>query len=158
MAHTAVDTTGTLRRLLLAVIVLGLFGTSLDLVLLAHYEDSLQLVPLVVIALALAVIAGHLVRGGAGTVWALRGVMGIMLAAGALGAALHYRGSLEFQIEMDPTLSGWDLFTKVLHAKAPPTLAPGVMAQLGLLGLVYTYRHPALNRPSSSASSSSSGA
>jgi len=25
-------------------------------------------------------------------------------------------------------------------------LAPGTMVQLGLLGLVYTYRHPALNR------------
>jgi hypothetical protein len=27
-------------------------------------------------------------------------------------------------------------------AKAPPALAPAVMAQLGFLGLLYTYRHP----------------
>jgi hypothetical protein len=45
---------------------------------------------------------------------------------------------------MDPSLSGWPLFVKVVTAKAPPALAPGVMVQLGLLGLVYTYRHPAL--------------
>jgi hypothetical protein len=36
------------------------------------------------------------------------------------------------------------LFVKVVTAKAPPALAPGVMVQLGLLGLVYTYKHPAL--------------
>ena len=27
---------------------------------------------------------------------------------------------------------------------ATPALAPGALAQLGLLGLLYTYRHPAL--------------
>ena len=27
---------------------------------------------------------------------------------------------------------------------ATPTLAPGAMVELGLLGLAYTYRHPAL--------------
>jgi hypothetical protein len=27
----------------------------------------------------------------------------------------------------------------------PPLLAPGVMMQLGLIGLAYTYKHPALN-------------
>jgi len=29
-----------------------------------------------------------------------------------------------------------------MTAKTPPALAPGAMIQLGLLGLVYTYRHP----------------
>jgi hypothetical protein len=28
---------------------------------------------------------------------------------------------------------------KVLHAKAPPLLAPGMMMQLGLLGLAYVF-------------------
>ena len=30
---------------------------------------------------------------------------------------------------------------KVLEAKVPPALAPGVMIQLGLIGLAYTYRY-----------------
>ena len=47
---------------------------------------------------------------------------------------------------MDPTLSATQLFWKVMHMKAPPTLAPGVLAQMGLLGLVSTYRHPAVRR------------
>jgi hypothetical protein len=133
----------TIRRWLLALVVLGLVGTGTELVLLAHYEDSAQLVPLFFIALTLVAIAGHLAVGGAGSLLLLRAMMCILVAAGLLGVVLHYRGSMEFQLEMDPTLSGWPLLVKVLHAKAPPTLAPGVMAQLGLLGLVYTYRHPA---------------
>jgi len=32
----------------------------------------------------------------------------------------------------------------VVEATAPPALSPGLLVQLGLLGLVYTYRHPAL--------------
>jgi hypothetical protein len=142
------DTLSTVRRLLLAIVVVGLLGTGAELVLLAHYEDSAQLVPLFFIALTLVVIAGHVTIGGAGSVLVLRTMMGFLVAAGALGVVLHYQGSMEFQLEMDPTLSGWSLFTKVLQAKAPPTLAPGVMAQLGLLGLLYTYRHPAVRSSS----------
>jgi hypothetical protein len=138
------DPLSAVRRFLLAIIVLGLVGTGAELILLAHYEDSAQLVPLFFIALTLIVIATHVTIGGAGSILLLRVMMGFLLAAGALGVVFHYQGSMEFQLEMDPTMSGWTLFMKVLHAKAPPTLAPGVMAQLGLLGLVYTYRHPAV--------------
>jgi hypothetical protein len=129
--------------------VFGLVGTATELILLAHYEDSAQLVPLFFIALALIAIAGHATIGGPGSVLMMRVVMGLLVAASVVGVVLHYRGSMEFQLEMDSTLSGWPLFTKVLHAKAPPTLAPGVMAQLGLLGLVYTYRHPAVRSSTS---------
>jgi hypothetical protein len=30
---------------------------------------------------------------------------------------------------------------------ATPLLAPGIMLQLGLVGLLFTFRHPALARP-----------
>jgi hypothetical protein len=148
MLHTSADTSLVLRRFVLAIVILGLLGTVTELVLLEHYEDSLQIVPLVFIGLALVTIVGHLVVPRAGSVWLLRAVMGVLVVSGVLGVVLHYRGGLEFQLEMDPTQSGWDLFAKVLHAKAPPALAPGVMTQLGLLGLVYTYRHPFTRRPS----------
>jgi hypothetical protein len=45
---------------------------------------------------------------------------------------------MEFQLEMDPTLGGMALLLKVMHAKAPPALAPGNMVLLGLLGLIST--------------------
>jgi hypothetical protein len=146
MPFSSPDVATTIRRLLLAILIVGLAGTATELVLLEHYEDSSQLLPLFFIGLALVAILGHLVLGGRGSIVFLRAVMVFVVLSGALGVVLHYRGSMEFQLEMDPTQSGWDLFTKVLHAKAPPALAPGVMAQLGLIGLVYTYRHPAATR------------
>jgi len=137
-----------LRRYLLALLAFGLVGTGTELLLMGHYEDPWQLVPLGLVAVALVVIAAHAMGGSARSVHVLRAVMGLLMLGAAAGIVLHYRGNLEFQIDMDPTASQWELFKKVVRAKAPPALAPGVLAQMGLLGLIYTYRHPALRRGS----------
>jgi len=63
----------------------------------------------------------------------------LFLVAGLAGVALHFDGAAEFQREIDPAIGAWDLVKKVMRAKAPPVLAPGVMLQLGLIGLIYTY-------------------
>jgi hypothetical protein len=60
---------------------------------------------------------------------------------------LHLQANMEFQLELDATLSGWSLLKKSIVAKAPPALAPGAMMQLGLIGLAYTFKHPALAAP-----------
>jgi hypothetical protein len=70
-------------------------------------------------------------------------VMLLFLVIGALGVYLHYRGNVEFATERDPSLTGLRLLWKALRG-ATPSLAPGALAQIGLLGLVFTYRHPAL--------------
>ena len=84
--------------------------------------------------------------GRAGAITAMRILMVLFVAAGFLGIALHYLGNREFQLEMDPALAGWPLFVKIVTAKAPPALAPASMVMMGLLGLIYTYQHPALRR------------
>jgi hypothetical protein len=146
---TAEASLAALRRLLLIVIGIGLSGVGAELLALGHYEDSWQLVPLILIVLGFVVIGWHVWDGGAASVQALRAVMVMFIAAGVAGIVLHYLGNLEFQLEIDPSQSRWTLFTKVIRAHSPPALAPGVMAQLGLLGLVYAFRHPALGgRPS----------
>jgi hypothetical protein len=138
------------RRLLLALLTFGLVLTAVDLYLLAHFEDLNQLVPFAVIGVSVVAVAWHLVLGGAAGVRLLQVAMLFLLAAGAVGVVLHFRGNMAFQLDIDPSLSGWALADKVLRAKAPPTMAPGAMAQLGLLGLIYSYRHPALReRPPS---------
>ena len=115
-----------------------------ELLALGHYEDPWQLVPLGLLAAAVVVIAWHVLARSAASIQALRIMMVLVMAAGAIGITLHYQGNVEFQLEVHPELSGWPLFANVLHAKAPPALAPGVMAQLGFLGLIYTVKHPAL--------------
>jgi hypothetical protein len=49
---------------------------------------------------------------------------------------------------MDSSRSRWELFWEVVRAKAPPAMAPAAMAHLGLIGLAYAFRHPALARSS----------
>ena len=132
------------RRWLLALLAIGMIGSSVDLVLLEHYEEAWQIVPLAIMAIGLVVIVWVWARESAGAVTALRVVMLLAVATGLLGILLHYYGNREFQLEMDPGLNGWALFAKIATAKAPPALAPASMVQLGLLGLLFTYRHPAL--------------
>lgn len=128
------------RHMLLAVLVFGLTGTLTELLLIEHYEDAWQFAPLLLIPFAFGGLVWHGVRPGAGSARVLQGMMGIFVIAGVVGMALHFRGAAEFQWEIDPSQPRWDVFTKAMRAKAPPVLAPGVMIQLGLIGLVYLYR------------------
>jgi hypothetical protein len=119
-----------------------MIGTAADLMLLDHHEDGWQLAPLVLIAAGVGLGAICGLRPTPALIAAMRGLMVLFVAAGGVGMLLHYSGNSEFQLEMDPGLAGWDLFVKAMTAKAPPALAPAVMIQMGLLGLLYTYRHP----------------
>jgi hypothetical protein len=124
---------GTLRRAILGLLLLALAGTGIELLLLEHYEDAWQLVPLVFIGLGLAVTGFRLFRPGSG-LRAFRGVMLLMVASGALGLFLHYRGNVEFELEREPMLGGLPLFREAMTG-ATPALAPGAMMLFGLLGL-----------------------
>ena len=135
-----------LRRWLLLLLLLGMLGTAADLLLLEHYQDASQIPPLVLVTIGLP-IAGLAWAGGRNAVLALRIWMVLFLFAGGLGIVFHYNGSMEFQKEIDPSQHGWPLFVTIIRAKAPPALAPAAMIQLGLLGLAFTYRHPALSSP-----------
>ena len=136
-------TEGRLRRMLLALLAFGLAGIGFELVSFAHFEDAQQIIPLVTIAAAFVTIVLQVAAPSRGSVRLFQVAMLLLIVTGVVGIVLHGQGNMEFQLEMDPTLSGWPLLGNILHAKAPPSLAPGVMAQLGLLGLIYSYRHPA---------------
>jgi hypothetical protein len=131
-----------LRRWILAVIALGLAGTVVELILLEHYEQPLQFVPLVLIAAAIGVLAWLVLRYDAASLRALQILMALFVLAGFVGFVAHFVGSAEYQLELDPEMSTGELVEKILHAKAPPLLAPGMMLQLGLLGLAYVYTDP----------------
>jgi hypothetical protein len=133
------DTVGMLRLWILGVLVLGLLGTVVELVLLSHYEQPVQLVPVVLLVLALIVLAWHVMGHSAASLRVLMGLMILFVLAGFAGFVAHFHGSAEFQLDLEPSLSTWELLEKVLHAKAPPLLAPGMMMQLGLLGLAYVF-------------------
>ena len=134
-----------MRRLLLALVVFTAAGLVPELFLLKHYESALQFVPFAVLALTLIVSALVWKQPTHATLRAFRATMALCVLAGIVGVILHAKGNWEWAMERDDTLHGWALVWKILRG-ATPLLAPGAMAQLGLLGLLYTYRHPALER------------
>jgi hypothetical protein len=134
------------RRILLAIFVLGIAGISAELLLLAHTEDVYMLIPLVLAAAGLLLVPVVALRPSAGALRLFQLVMGLFLVSGLAGMWLHFQVNMEFQVEMDPSLTGMALVRKAIVAKTPPALAPGAMIQLGLIGLAYTFRHPALAR------------
>jgi uncharacterized membrane protein len=128
-----------LRRWVLGVLALGLAGTVTELVLLEHYEQPMQFVPLVLIVAAVAAIIWQVMRNDAASLRAMEIIMVLFVVAGFVGIAAHFRGSAEFQLDLNPSMTAWELVEKVMRAKAPPLLAPGMMLQMGLLGLAYVY-------------------
>ncbi|NAS30971.1 hypothetical protein GTQ40_08330 [Flavobacteriaceae bacterium R38] len=63
-------------------------------------------------------------------------VLIVTALSGFYGVFLHLRANYEFEQEMKPTANGWDLFLESLSG-ALPTLAPGSMVVLALLGYSY---------------------
>lgn len=141
----ALESTSPLRRMVLALVLLGLFGVAAELVLLEHYELGWQLAPLIAVAVALASLGLYAARPSRRTMLGVRGAMVVLALIGLVGVLQHFGGNRAFELEMDSDLGGWELFWESLKG-ATPALAPGMLAQLGLLGLAYTARHPALWR------------
>lgn len=135
-----------LRRVLLGILLLGMAGTATELLLLKHDEDATQLIPLILLGCGFAAVAWNALARTRLSLVALQILMVLFIASGALGIVFHYQANVEFQLEVDEQLAGSKLLWAVLQAKTPPALAPAVMAQLGLIGLAYAYRYPAVAR------------
>jgi hypothetical protein len=145
-----------IRRMLAAMFVFGSLGTGAELVLLEHTEDVWQSLPLALIALGCLGLCGVFIRPGAATLRSFQVVTALFVASGAIGLVLHYQGNVEFELELHPDATGFELFWQTLKG-ATPALAPGTMILLGALGLACTYKHPALKISEQMASTLSGG-
>lgn len=135
----------SLRRGVLLIFVLGTIGLGTELLLLDHFEEWRQQVPLVLLALGLILLAARLLYRGAIILRLFRWTMLAFVLGGIVGLWFHLSSNMEFELEMHPTLSGLELLFKALGG-AMPALAPGALVQLGLIGFLYTYHHSALSR------------
>ena len=150
---TPPDTLRIVRRAMLALFVFATLGTGGELVLLEHTEGFWQLAPLLLIGASLVALVWYAVGRRSPSLRLFQGMMLLCVASGVVGLVLHYRGNVEFEREMYPSLSGLQLFWGAMTG-ATPSLAPGTMTLLGLLGLLYTYRHPALTSSTEAVSTS----
>jgi len=120
-----------LRTMLLAIFLLGSVGSGVELLLLNHLESLLQWIPLVLILLSFCVLGWHAVRGNTASTRAVQGTMVAFIAAGLAGVYLHHQGSVEFKLESNPSMAGWQLFWQAIRSKTPPALAPGASVAQG---------------------------
>ncbi len=138
---------GRIRSFLMALFLLGATGTAAELLLLGHTEDPWQWVPLVLMAVGVVAACSFFLRRDRGSLRAFQVTMGVFLVSGIIGLVLHYRVNVEFELEMYASLGGLDLFWEAMQG-ATPVLAPGMMIELGLLGLAYAFRHPIFTQAS----------
>jgi hypothetical protein len=139
-AHDA--TLKTLRGFLLVIFIFGLLGAGTELLLIGHTEDFRQWIPLALMLFSLLVLGWHLAAGSRASLRTFQAVAILFVISGFAGLVLHYQGNVQFELEMYPSLKGVELFMKAIKGTTPPTLAPGTMIMLGLIGLAYSYQHP----------------
>jgi uncharacterized membrane protein len=114
---------------------------GVELLLIGHVEDRVQLVPVVLLPCGLVALLWHAARPVAASAFAVRLLMALFVASGLLGIGLHYRGNQEFEREMYPSMAGLELVRGTLTG-ATPVLAPGSMTILGLVGLAAVHGLP----------------
>ena len=132
------ERTRILSSFLLTIFLLGMIGAAAELLLLGHTEDWRQWVPLALFLLSLFSLLSHAVVRRTATLRIFRATMLLFIISGAVGCWFHYQAKREFKLEANPALAGWELFREAIVSGAvPPVLAPGMMIQLGLIGLAY---------------------
>ena len=126
-----------ITRLILIAIAFMSVGLSIELYLLEHYEGILQFIPIICVSLGL-ILSLVLFRFRNKTIQNLFNISLILLvASGLTGIFLHLKANYEFEKEIRPSINGMDLFMESLSG-ALPSLAPGSLILLALIGYSYT--------------------
>ncbi len=130
------------RRYLLYISLFGAVGLLAELYLLDHYDGWKQWIPLVLLATGTTSGLWLATRPSVAAVRTFRILLAAYVPAGLLGVYFHFRSNVEFELELHPNSSGLELFMESLGG-AMPSLAPGAMISLGLLGILVCLQHPA---------------
>ena len=131
------------RRLAFYLLLFGTLGTGVELIFWEHFEDPWQWAPIALLGVGVVLGAIVVLRPSRRAVRALQLLMVSYVLAAGVGLYLHLKANVEFELELRPTMADTELILETLKG-AIPALAPGVMVQLGLLGLLACFRHPAL--------------
>ncbi|MCI0660843.1 MAG: hypothetical protein L0220_07190 [Acidobacteria bacterium] len=141
ISHAVDNTLAAIRIIILAIFLIGSIGTGTELLLLGHTETLWQCLPLVLISISFVALIAHALVRKRVTMRVFQVIMILFILSGLIGLMLHYQGKMEFKLETNPALSGMELFWETIKgATVPPVLAPGMMIQIGLIGLAYAYR------------------
>ena len=143
-----------LRRSLVALSVLSTVGTGLELLLLRHWDNGLELIPFAsigVLGIAIAILVWAPNRRG---VWAARGIATAAAVSGAIGVFIHVRSNYEAAPLDFRYTDSWATTAEPIRwllaatdtVGPSPTLAPAALTFAALALVAATLRHPALAR------------
>lgn len=151
------DDAHVLRTSLLAVAAVSIAGIAAELLVERHWGTAVRYVPWVCLALMASAVYAIARRPTRRSVRAARLLAVLVMAGAALGIALHINENytaapLDFRYQdawatMSEPERWWAAFSKSVGPA--PTFAPAALAEIGLLVLVATRRHPALIEPRS---------
>ncbi len=136
---------GRLRRALLLLSAFMFGGSLVELWLVDHTGEPVQYIPFVLCGLGLIVVAAVLIAPQRRTLYALRGVMLVVVVGSLIGMYEHLEGNFAFELEIRPGATAGDVVMQALKG-ANPLMAPGMLAVAAALALLATYYHPQLVR------------
>jgi hypothetical protein len=137
------DTLARLRRFLLGLSLVLFGGTVVELLLVNHWEDRVQLIPFVLCGLGSIAALLVLFHPRRTTLLGLRVCMGLVVCGSLFGVYEHLANNIAFQQEIQPNAPLTDVLVSAV-AGGNPLLAPGTLAVAAVLALAATYYHPAL--------------
>jgi len=129
------------RLLILLAISAALIVTEAELLFVGHTGgNNGQVIAVVLVGLGLTVTC-HAILRNTPSIVVFRFTMYLFLIFGIDGFLTHYHWAVQAALKSQPTLAGMPLLYATLSGKIP-LLAPGMLLEIGLLGLIYTFQHP----------------
>ena len=125
-----------LKKVLVLALLFMMIGSLLELYLLDHYEDSWQLIPILSVGTTLVTLLILFFKKTTKVVNLFKAVLILTALSGVYGVYLHLQSNFEFEQDMKPTATNFELITDSLSG-ALPTLAPMSLVVLACIGYSY---------------------
>ena len=125
-----------LKKVLVLALLFMMIGSLLELYLLDHYEDSWQLIPILSVGTTLVTLLILFFKKTTKVVNLFKAVLILTALSGVYGVYLHLQSNFEFEQDMKPTASFWQLISESISG-ALPTLAPMSLVVLACIGYSY---------------------
>ena len=123
-------------RLIRITIATLLIGLVVELWLIEHYEDVLQFIPLLCVALAGILLIADRYSNAAWIRKSFKGLLIINAICAVVGVYLHFKANFEFEKEIYVNETTLNLLINSFSG-ALPVFAPGSLIILSLLGMLY---------------------
>ena len=132
-----------LRRFLL-IITAGIFlMTTIELIFVGHWNQTIQFLPFGLCGLGLVALGIAYFRPNRASVSALCWCMVVIGICSFIGFYEHMANNLSFWREIQPNATTRELIVATFNGGIP-VLAPGILLLGSVIGLAAIYRHPLL--------------